>query len=138
MENFAIKECGGVSFGEILSLYESAGWINYTKRPQMLAAALENSLRTLGAFEGESGRLVGIIRVVGDGFSIIYIQDLIVLGEYQRRGVGSVLVAEIDKFYPDVYQKVMLTDDSPSLAAFYQNCGFTFAGERSCKAFIKV
>ena len=136
MENFIIKECSDVSFGEILRIYESAGWINYTKRPQMLASALENSLKTLGAFEG--GKLAGIVRVVGDGFSIVYIQDLIVLGDYRRRGIGSALVAEVDRLYPDVYQKLVLTDDDPSLTAFYQGCGFVPVGEMKCKAFIKV
>ncbi|MBQ8136817.1 MAG: GNAT family N-acetyltransferase [Clostridia bacterium] len=74
---------------EIMALYASVGWVNYTRRPEMLAAAYQNSLCSFAAFEGE---IVGVIRAVGDGASVLLIQDLIVHPAYQRRGVGSLLL----------------------------------------------
>ena len=62
---------------EILSLYKSVGWINYTDNPKMLEDAYANSLRILGAYENE--KLLGIIRVVGDGHSVVFIQDILVI-----------------------------------------------------------
>ena len=50
---------------EILSLYTSVGWENYTRNPQMLERAYENSFLKIAAFEGK--QLIGMVRVVGDG-----------------------------------------------------------------------
>ena len=69
---------------EILSLYTSVGWENYTRNPQMLERAYENSFLKIAAFEGK--QLIGMVRVVGDGASVILIQDLLVHPEYQRNG----------------------------------------------------
>ena len=34
----------------------------------------------------DEDRLVGLIRVVGDGLTIVFIQDLLVYPQYQRQG----------------------------------------------------
>ena len=47
---------------EILSLYKSVGWTNYTEHPDWLRQAFENSLYIAGAYQDD--RLVGIIRAV--------------------------------------------------------------------------
>lgn len=87
---YTISEYMSYDAEEIRFLYESVGWMNYTARPEMLKKAFENSLAVLGAYEED--RLIGIIRAVGDGASIVFIQDLLVLPEYQRRGIGSALL----------------------------------------------
>ena len=69
---------------QILNLYNDAGWSNYTNDPDQLLLAFENSLLVYGAFHKD--KLVGVIRIVGDAHTIIYIQDLLVLHAYQRKG----------------------------------------------------
>ena len=91
---------------DLINLYNSVGWTNYTSKPDMLQKAYENSLLTITAWSDD--KLLGAIRVVGDGYSIIYIQDILVLKEYQHMGIGSRLMdAALDK-YKNVYQKVLL------------------------------
>lgn len=68
---FLIKEYKNYDETEILNLYKSVGWINYTNNPNMLKSAYSNSLKILGAYEKE--KLLGIIRVVGDGHSVVFI-----------------------------------------------------------------
>ncbi len=46
----------------------------------MLKAAFNGSLLVLGAWA--DGNWVGIIRAVGDGASILYVQDILVYPEY--------------------------------------------------------
>ena len=121
---------------EILALYAAVGWVNYTQRPQMLVRAYANSLLTLGAYEDE--RLVGILRAVGDGVSIIFVQDLLVLPEYQRRGIGTALVNALFEQYPDAYQMELLTDNTEKTLAFYQSMGFAAAETIGCRAFVKM
>lgn len=114
---FTIKEYNEYHEQEILNLYKSVGWVNYVNHPEMLKNAYESSLKILGAYNGE--KLLGIIRVVGDGYSIIYIQDIIVLPEYQHQGIGTALINKMTEIYKNVYQKVLLTDDTDKTIQFY-------------------
>lgn len=116
-----IKEMKAFDMDELLALYASVGWTNYTDNPEMLERAYEHSLLTLEARDRE--RLVGIIRVVGDGYSIVFIQDLLVHPEYQRQGIGTQLLRRIMERFSDVYQMELLTDDTPGTISFYQSVG---------------
>lgn len=130
---FSIKEYGIYNELEILNLYKSVGWINYTNNPKMLENAYENSLRILGAYEDE--KLIGIIRVVGDGHSVVFIQDLLVYPEYQRQGVGTALLKQILLDYKHVYQKHLLTENTEKTIQFYKSLGFTMDTDMECRAF---
>ena len=81
MEVF-IKEYKEYNESEILKLYQSVGWTNYVNNPEMLKNAYENSLKIYAAYMND--KMAGIIRVVGDGFSVVFIQDLLVYPEYQQ------------------------------------------------------
>ena len=120
---------------EILALYGAVGWTAYTGDPASLRSGFEHSLFTLAAYDGE--RLVGVIRTVGDGATIVYIQDILVLPEYQGRGVGSALIAAIMEKYRSVRQLVLLTDDSDKTSAFYKKAGLTPVTDCGCRAFMK-
>lgn len=120
--NFTIRKYDQYHEAEILNLYESVGWINYVNHPDMLKNAYMNSLKILGAYEND--KLIGIIRVVGDGYSIVYIQDILVLPEYQKQGVGTALLNRILEIYQNVYQKTLLTDNTAKTIRFYKSLGF--------------
>lgn len=118
-----------------MSLYIDAGWDNYTSKPDMLINAYNHSLTILGAYDAE--KLVGVIRVVGDGHSIIYIQDVIVLRNYQGSGIDKRLIQEILDKFSYVYQKILLTDNQPKTIAFYQSLGFKTSNEFHCLSFVQ-
>ncbi|MFT8771892.1 MAG: GNAT family N-acetyltransferase [Lacticaseibacillus paracasei] len=107
---------------EVLVLYKSVGWSMYTRDPARLERALTHSLTVLSAYEGK--QLVGLIRAVGDGETILFIQDLLVLPEYQRRGIGKQLIEALLARFPEVRQRVLLTDDDPKTRSFYKAAGF--------------
>lgn len=120
---------------EILPLYESVGWVSYTKRPQMLQEAYLHSLKIYAAYVGN--KLVGIIRVVGDGSSVVFVQDLLVYPAYQRQGIGTALLKMIMEEYRDVYQLHLLTDNTEKTIAFYKSLGFVMDTDIECRAFSK-
>ena len=120
---------------EILSLYQSVGWRNYYAYPDMLRKAYENSLCIFGAYE--EGDLAGIIRAVGDGVSILFIQDIIVDPRYQRQGVGTKLIQAMLGQYAHVYQIQLMTDDTEKTKAFYNSIGFKPMDEFGCCGFAK-
>lgn len=117
-----IKEYRSYKEKEILSLYASVGWTAYTDHPETLKKGFENSMLTLAAYE--NGQLLGLIRTVGDGQTIVFIQDLLVYPEYQRKGVGSALLREVLDRYGHVRQIKLTTDDTPKTIGFYTSMGF--------------
>ena len=87
---------------ELVALYSSVGWASYTAEPDRLVLALRQSLRVATAWDDES--LVGLARVVGDGVSIIYLQDVLVHPDHGRSGVGTWLINAVFEPYADVRQ----------------------------------
>lgn len=133
--DYIIKEYENYDDQEVSSLYESVGWINYTNNPQMLKNAYENSLKIYAAYLND--KLVGIIRVVGDGFSVVFIQDLLVYPEYQRMGIGTALLQKVSEEYSNVYQLHLLTEDTEKTIQFYKSIGFVMDTDIGCRAFSK-
>ena len=124
-----------VTLEDVLPLYEAVGWTNYTTKPEMLKAAFENSLHVLAAFN-EEGILVGVLRAVGDGASILFIQDILVTPEYQHQGIGTKLLQQTLEKYKNVYQIQLATDDSTKTVSFYESNGFTSLTSLNCVSFI--
>ena len=127
-ENFHLED--------IINLYQSVGWTNYLERIGILEEAYANSLCVLGAYDDD--RLIGIIRAVGDGQTIVFVQDIIVLSEYQRKGIGTKLLKAVVEKYKDVYQMELLTDNTEKTNAFYRSVGFTASDDVGCVAVIRM
>lgn len=125
-----------VSIDDVLHLYQAVGWTNYTNQPQMLEQALSHSLTTYLARDGEE--IVGLVRLVGDGFSSVFVQDLIVLPSYQRQGIGSNLMKEALADYKDAYQIQLVTERTEKTLGFYRSLGFETLSTYDCTGMIWV
>lgn len=121
---------------EILGLYASVGWTAYTDDPAALRNGFANSLLTLAAYE--EAALAGLIRVVGDGHTVVFVQDILVRPQFQRRGIGSALLQAVLNRYAGVRQIELLTDDTPETVAFYRSMGFRELTELGCRGFMKI
>ena len=62
-----IKKQEFVKLEDVLHLYQAVGWTNYTDQSEMLEQALSHSLAIYVALDDDT--VVGLIRLVGDGFS---------------------------------------------------------------------
>ncbi|NQN68662.1 GNAT family N-acetyltransferase [Streptococcus suis] len=127
------KQNPQLDFQAVLDLYASVDWTGYTSHPEMLEKALEHSLLVLAAFDG--GRLVGLLRAVGDGHSIVFIQDILVLPPYQRQGIGRHLLEQAVTHFPGIYQLHLLTDNTEKTRTFYEALGFTAVERLDCVAY---
>ena len=125
-----IKKQEIVKLEDVLHLYQAVGWTNYTHQPQMLEQALSHSLVIYLALDGDA--VVGLIRLVGDGFSSVLVQDLIVLPIYQCRGIGSSLMKEALEDYKDAYQVQLVTDQTERTLEFYRSMGFETLSTYDC------
>ncbi len=131
-----IREYTNYNHTEIMNLYTSVGWTAYTDNPHTLKAGFQNSLLTLAAYDGEE--LLGIIRTVGDGHTIVYIQDILVFPMHQRKGIGSALIGAVLERFRTVRQIVLATDHTPKTIAFYKSQGFAPMEELGCCGFMRV
>ena len=125
-----IKKQEIVKLEDVLNLYQAVGWTNYTNQPQMLEQALSHSLVIYLALDGDA--VVGLIRLVGDGFSSVFVQDLIVLPSYQRQGIGSSLMKEALEDYKDAYQVQLVTEETEKNVRFYRYIGFEVLSTYDC------
>ena len=130
-----IKEYSNYKEDEILRLYNEVGWIAYTENPEVLEQGYKNSLLVLAAYEKDE--LLGIIRVVGDGHTIVFVQDILVFPNYQRKGIGTALLKAVLDRYPEVRQIELVTDNTPKTVAFYKSLGFKEFSEIGCCGFMR-
>lgn len=130
-----IREYTEYSRDEIQRLYSQVGWTAYTKDLNALEQGFKNSLLVLASFENDE--LLGIIRVVGDGFTVILVQDILVFPQYQRQGIGTALLKAVLDRYSHVRQIQLVTDNTPQTVAFYKSLGFSDFSALGCCGFMK-
>ena len=131
-----IKKQEIVKLEDVLHLYQAVGWTNYTNQPQMLEQALSHSLATYLARDREE--IVGLVRLTGDGFSSVFVQDLIVLPSYQRQGIGNDLMKEALGDFKDAYQVQLVTEQTEKNLGFYRSLGFETLSTYDCTGMIWV
>ena len=131
-----ITKESSVSIDDVLHLYQVVGWTNYTNQPQMLEQALSHSLASYVARDDE--KIVGLVRLIGDGFSSVFVQDLLVLPSYQRQGIGSFLMKQALADYKDAYQVQLATEETEKTLGFYRSLGFETLSSFQCTGMILV
>lgn len=131
-----IREYKHYNEPDILNLYDSVGWTAYTDAPEVLKVGFQHSLLTLAAYGGD--KLLGIIRTVGDGQTIVYIQDILVLPAYQRQHIGTALMQAVLEHFKSVRQVILTTDNTPKTIAFYESLGFVQMTQIGCCGFMKT
>ena len=120
---------------EISRLYNAVGWTAYTENMPALREGFKNFMLVLAAYDGEE--LLGIIRTVGDGATIVFVQDILVFPDKQRQGIGTALLREILNRYPNVRQIELATDNTAKTVGFYKSMGFAEMSEIGCCGFMK-
>lgn len=82
------------------------------------------------ALDGDA--VVGLIRLVGDGFSSVFVQDLIVLSSYQRQGIGSSLMKQTLGNFKEAYQVQLATEQTEKNVGFNRSMGFEILSTYNC------
>lgn len=126
MPEIEVADAERLAASEVAALYEAVGWTAYTEDLDALMTGLRGSLRVVTA--RLEGRLVGLARVIGDGATICYLQDVLVHPEARRSGLGRALVTAAFAPFTHVRQHVLITDEEADQKAFYEALGFTQLG----------
>ncbi len=70
---------------------ERVGW--GTRENEIIEIALNNSLYSICAYDGS--KMIGYGRIIGDKTIFLYIQDIMVLPEYQLQRIGTNIMQRI-------------------------------------------
>ena len=105
-------------------LYESVGWGSYDK--DITQRALDNTFYSVSVYE--ENRIIGFGRIIGDTICFLYIQDIMVMPEYQGKQIGTMImnkllekVNSVRKENPSVRVYLGASKDRES---FYEKFGF--------------
>ena len=127
---------GREQLASVKEIYGEAGWRAYLGKDEALYRAFEQSLYTLGAFDGE--KLVGFVRCVGDGEHVVIVQDLIVREACRRQGVGRRLMEMVMEKYVHVRMLALFTDGEDERAnRFYQGIGLRKIEQMGCVSYMR-
>ncbi|MGF2030324.1 GNAT family N-acetyltransferase [Lactococcus lactis] len=132
--NFSISK--DIDIKQLEELYNDVGWGAYTQDLEVLKQAILQSLDIITVWN--DNKLVGLIRAIGDGLTIVYIQDILVLNAYQNKGIASELLQRILNKYKNVRQKVLLTEEASGVRYFYEKNGFESRDQGLLVAFAKM
>jgi len=80
---------------EIVALYQAGGWWRESpENRERIAPMIRGSFYFMVARSPE-GRLLAMGRIISDGATDAYIQDVVVLPEYRGRGIGRELIQRL-------------------------------------------
>ena len=109
---------------EVLRLYRSVQW-SAARKPDRLMRALRRSHSVVTAWV--KGSLVGLGNALSDGSLVVYYPHMLVLPEFQGRGIGRELMKRLMKRYRGFHQHILIAE--ATAVSFYRKCGFKRAGK---------
>jgi len=85
------------SIDEIVELYRAGGWWKESYDTSLINQMIDGSFIFAVVVDTTIDKAVGMGRVISDGISDAYIQDLVVLPKYRGHGIGKKLVDSLIK-----------------------------------------
>lgn len=105
-------------------LYDLVGWEHYNEN--ITKKSLDNTFYSITVYDDK--RVIGYGRIIGDTICFLYIQDIMVIPEYQSNKIGTMIMNKLLEKINDVKK------DNPSLRVylgasknkeeFYEKFGF--------------
>ncbi|HBG88408.1 MAG: GNAT family N-acetyltransferase [Bacteroidales bacterium] len=123
MNNIQISEKRSIDKEQVLYLYRQNRWSSADK-PEELMQALKASHSLVTAWDGD--KLVGLANSISDGYLVVYYPHLLVLPEYQGKGIGRMIMQRLQEKYSSFHQQTLFADGDA--VEFYKKCGFMKAG----------
>lgn len=122
----SLSENRDLDHTKVLALYKANAWSS-AEKPMELMNALKNSFGLITAWDGD--KLVGLANAISDGYLVVYYPHLLILPEYQGKGIGSMIMKRFSEKYAAFHQQILVADGRA--IEFYKKCGFVKSG--SCE-----
>jgi len=109
---------------EIIALYKAGGWWKETWSNVNISSIINGSFVFAVAVNSDSGKAIGMGRLISDGATDCYIQDLVVLSNYRHLGVGKQIVKHLTDYCLNKNINWIGLISEPGNEIFFQNLGF--------------
>jgi aralkylamine N-acetyltransferase len=109
---------------EIVHLYRVGGWWKDEYDPKTLPRLVKGSFAFAVAVDKKTGHAIGMGRVISDGISDGYVQDLVVLPGFRKRGIGKEIIAALVRKCSDAGISWLGLIAEPGTEPFYRPLGF--------------
>lgn len=109
---------------DIRSLYREAGWWKEEWDPVHISPLITGSLAFAVAIDRETGCAVAMGRVISDGTSDAYIQDLVVKKKYRQSGIGRKILTTLVNYCQGRGISWIALIAEPGSEQFYVPSGF--------------
>jgi predicted GNAT family N-acyltransferase len=109
---------------EYIQLRDSVGWkiLQYDK----IKTGLDNSVYCVCAEDQDN--IIGFGRIVGDGGTVFYIQDIIVKPSYQKQKIGTLIMKKLMEYIDNncIEDAIIGLIATSELDTFYKKFGFIY------------
>jgi GNAT superfamily N-acetyltransferase len=123
-DEIAVRLVNSWDKDEIVNLYHAGGWWKDDYNPDDLANLIRGSFAFAVAVDSKTGQAAGMGRIISDGVSDAYIQDLVVLPQYRKRGIGRKIVEALVNKCRDAGISWIGLIAEPGTENFYLPVGF--------------
>ncbi|MDP3507663.1 MAG: GNAT family N-acetyltransferase [Candidatus Melainabacteria bacterium] len=119
-DNLSVSHDKAVPPNAVQELCASVGWSR--REPDLIVRALENSLAVVSIWDKDE--LVGFARATGDKVFNATVWDMVVRPDYQRLGVGRLVMCELLKELDEYSIPLVTLYADPGTDGFYKRFGF--------------
>ena len=121
--NITLKETKEMNYEKVVDIFYEVKFLKYPDKRAVYKEAIEKAFRNsqlvVSAWEGE--KLAGFARVITDNSLFATIWNMIVKPDYQKKGVGKMLIQKCLDNYPNL-QFFLFSGENT--ADFYKKMGF--------------
>ena len=109
---------------EIVKLYKTGGWWKDSYDKSAISHLIKGSFCFAVVIDKKTKKTVGMGRVLSDGVSDGYIQDLVILPEYRKKGIGKKLTCSLINYCKSKGITWIALVSEPNQENFYKKIGF--------------
>lgn len=122
--NIEIKIVDDWPEDEIVDLYKAGGWWKDSYDKSGIKHLITGSFAFAVVTHKSTDKAIGMGRVLSDGVSDAYIQDLVILPEYRNKGIGKKLVKKLIDYCKskNIFWIALIAE--PDQDGFYKEIGF--------------
>jgi len=122
--NIEIKIVDFWPVNEIVELYKAGGWWKDHYDPAGIKDLIKGSFAFAIAIDKKSNKSIGMGRLISDGVSDAYIQDLVVTPKYRKKGIGKQITETLINYCKKRNITWLGLIAEPDQEDFYKTLGF--------------
>jgi len=123
-ENIEIRLVDNWPEDDLVKLYKAGGWWKNSYDKSKLKDLIKGSFIFAIVIDNNTKQTIGMGRIISDGVADAYIQDLLVLPDYRKQGIGKKLVDKLINYCKSKGLKWIALIAEPDQDGFYSSIGF--------------